>query len=160
MSKSRLVVDLSSSPANSRASCTLSHPVSNFCILSLYNLCERRHNDRFTTATRRSRGDKTLETFSANTVSYPSTVIRRTRRSATSTVASVNGDEELTDDLPPPSMIRSSVMKGKGKATISRASMSSISTANDYATSSGYSTPATSAVTTPAVLPKKENISR
>lgn len=153
---------MSSSPANSRASCTLSHPVSNFCILSLYNLCEKRHNDRFTTATRRSRGDKTLETFSANTVSYPSTVIRRTRSSAASTVASVNGDEELTDDLPPPSMIRSSVMKGKGKgkATISRASMSSISTANDYATSSGYSTPATSAVTTPAVLPEKENISR
>jgi hypothetical protein len=86
--------------------------------------------------------------------------MRRTRSSAASTVASVNGDEELADDLPPPSMTRSSVMKGKGKAPISRASMSSISTANDYATSSGYSTPATSAVTTPAVLPKNENASR
>jgi hypothetical protein len=117
-------------------------------------------NVRFSAATRRSRGDKPLDNVNATTVSYSSTAIRRTRSSAASTVASVNGDEELTDDLPPLSIIRSSVMKGKGKAPISRASISSISTANDYATSSGYSTPATSAVTTPAVLPKKENTSR
>ena len=117
-------------------------------------------NVRFSAATRRSRGDKPLDNVSATTVSYSSTAIRRTRSSAASTVASVNGDEELTDDLPPLSIIRSSVMKGKGKAPISPASISSISIANDYATSSGYSTPATSAVTTPAVLPKKENTSR
>lgn len=93
-------------------------------------------------------------------VSNSTTSVRRTRSSAASTVASVNGDEELMDDFPPPSMIRSSLIKAKGKAVLSRASMSSVSTANDYATSSGYSTPATSAVTTPAVLPKKESVSR
>jgi len=86
--------------------------------------------------------------------------MRRTRSSAASTVASVNGNEELADDLPPPLMTRSTAVKGKGKAPISRASMSSVSTANDYATSSGYSTPATSAVTTPAVLSKNGNASR
>lgn len=115
---------------------------------------------RFAAATRLSRGDISFDNYTTNTAQYSSTTVRRTRSSVASTVGSVNGDEEPTNDLPP-SLLRSSLKgKGKGKAPISRASMSSISTANDYATSSGYSTPATSAVTTPAVLPNKESVSR
>jgi hypothetical protein len=113
-------------------------------------------------ATRRPRGSETPNGFDSTNMASNSTISKRqTRSSAASTVGSMNGDEDLTDDFPHPSMIGlHGQKKGKAKPAISRASMSSISTANDYATSSGYSTPATSAVATPAVLPKQENGSR
>ena len=112
----------------------------------------------FSSATRRSNRDEPLRTLAAQLASDATMPQRRTRSSAASTVASLT--EEETDGLPLPSKIGSTVKKGKSKAGISRASLSSVSTANDYATSSGYSTPATSAAATPAIIYKQENGSR
>lgn len=113
----------------------------------------------FSLANRRSNGDEPLRTLASQLASDVTIPKRRTRSSAASTVASLTEDE--TDGLSLPSKIGSSTLKkGMTKAEISRASLSSVSTANDYATSSGYSTPATSAAATPAMTSKQENRSR
>jgi DNA repair protein RAD16 len=58
-------------------------------------------------------------------------------------------------DFPSPSKIGEYTSAQKAKAKKGRASLSSVSTSNDH-DSSGYSTPATSAVATPATLPKPQ----
>ncbi|KAE8440604.1 hypothetical protein EG329_007039 [Mollisiaceae sp. DMI_Dod_QoI] len=84
----------------------------------------------------------------------------RSRRGLSSTAKPQDGealsamDGDDTDDLPALSNLRAYVSAEKQKASKSRDSLSSVSTSNDYNESSGYSTPNTSAVTTPAEAPK------
>ena len=64
----------------------------------------------------------------------------------------VNGDDASSSDFPEPFMIGQYISKkGEGKADTSRDSLSSVATSNRSNDSSGYSTPATSAVATPVL---------
>jgi DNA repair protein RAD16 len=65
--------------------------------------------------------------------------------------STVNGDDASSSDFPSVSMIGEYTSAQKEKAGKGRDSLSSVTTANDFNESSGYSTPATSAVTTPAI---------
>lgn len=62
--------------------------------------------------------------------------------------SSVNGDDEISSDLPSVSMLGNSGRKKQA----TRESLSSVATLNDYNESSDYSTPATSAFATPAPI--------
>src|ERR1700722_11923519 len=111
MSRSRLVVDLTSSTASSRASCKcpfVHHASLLVCPHGSYPLHKPEYQSS-QTAPRRSR-NRPVKGVGASLLSGPATSKRRTRSALASTIGSAN-EEELTDDFPPPSMIGLSVEK-------------------------------------------------
>lgn len=82
---------------------------------------------------------------------------RRTRSRLASAIGSDEEDELNIKDVSTSSIKLASKANNGVMKSASRVSMSSISTANDYASSSGYSTPGTSAVATPLTVAKEEH---
>lgn len=139
----RKAVSLGHSLPDSRSSCKsflyfYIYSIACACYAWFRSFPGNQFTDKSAIATRRS---------TRKSLNNLSTSIASSKASASPTV---NGDDVSTSDFPSPSMTGEYMDAKKVKADVKgRGSLSSVSTSNDYNDSSGYSTPATSAVATP-----------